>query len=86
MIAVVKAMGRWLISGRPLPRLGLLNLRYSVPTNIKRLNVMEAYCVKCKTKVDIKDPRAIKMKNGRAATTGFCPKCETKVFRIGATN
>ena len=45
----------------------------------------EAYCVKCRSKVEIKDPKAITMKNGRPATQGTCPKCATKVFRIGKT-
>ncbi|MDD5510025.1 MAG: DUF5679 domain-containing protein [Dehalococcoidales bacterium] len=44
---------------------------------------MQAYCVKCRKKVDIKGARAITMKNGRPATQGVCPACGTKVFRIG---
>jgi len=44
---------------------------------------MQAYCVKCKKKVEIKDPKQITMKNGRPATQGTCPVCGTKVFRIG---
>jgi hypothetical protein len=44
---------------------------------------MQAYCVKDRKKVDIKNPKAIKMKNGRPATMGTCPICGTKVFRIG---
>jgi DNA-directed RNA polymerase subunit RPC12/RpoP len=44
----------------------------------------EAYCVKCKKKVEIKDAKKITMKNGKPATQGKCPKCSTKVFRIGA--
>ena len=44
---------------------------------------MQAYCVKCRKKVDIKDAKAITMKNGRPATQGVCPACGTKVFRIG---
>ncbi len=44
----------------------------------------EAYCVKCKAKVEIKDAEKITMKNGKPATKGTCPKCGTKVFRIGA--
>jgi len=43
---------------------------------------MEAYCVKCKAKVEIKDPQEVIMKNKRAAVKGICPKCGTKVFRI----
>ncbi|MCL0038675.1 DUF5679 domain-containing protein [Dehalococcoidia bacterium] len=44
---------------------------------------MEAYCVKCRKKVDIKNPTAITMKNGRPSTQGECPGCGTKVYRIG---
>jgi hypothetical protein len=44
---------------------------------------MQAYCVKDKKMVEIKDPKAITMKNGRPATQGTCPICGTKVFRIG---
>ncbi|MEM3185180.1 MAG: DUF5679 domain-containing protein [Conexivisphaerales archaeon] len=42
----------------------------------------EAYCVKCKAKVEIKDPKEVTMKNGRKALQGSCPKCGTKLFRI----
>ena len=44
---------------------------------------MQAYCVKCRKKVEIKGPESITMKNGRPATRGTCPVCGTKVFRIG---
>ena len=44
---------------------------------------MQAYCVKCRKKVEVKNPQAITMKNGRPATRGECPSCGTKVFRIG---
>ena len=44
---------------------------------------MQAYCMKCKKKVDIKNAKTITMKNGRPATQGVCPNCGTKVFRIG---
>ena len=44
---------------------------------------LTAYCMKCREKVDIKDPKAITMKTGKPATEGTCPKCQTKVFRIG---
>ncbi len=46
--------------------------------------MVQAYCVKCRAKRDIKDPKKITMKNGRPATQGTCPVCKTKVFRIGA--
>ena len=44
---------------------------------------MQAYCMKCRAKKEIKDPRRITMKNGRPATQCLCPTCVTKVFRIG---
>ena len=47
--------------------------------------VMEAYCVKCRSKREISNPQAITMKNGKPATSGTCPSCGTKVFRIGAS-
>lgn len=42
-----------------------------------------AYCVKCKAKKPMKDAQQIQMKNGRPATTGTCPDCGTKMFKIG---
>ncbi|MBN2074588.1 MAG: hypothetical protein JW762_03465 [Dehalococcoidales bacterium] len=47
---------------------------------------MEAYCVKCRAKREIKDPKPITMKNGKPATQGVCLVCNTKVFRIGKGN
>jgi hypothetical protein len=44
---------------------------------------MEAYCVKCKAKREVKDPKAVTMKNGKPATSGTCSACGTKVFKIG---
>lgn len=44
---------------------------------------MEAYCVKCKAKKEMKNPMAIMMKNGKPANQGICPTCKTKMFRIG---
>lgn len=41
------------------------------------------YCMKCRKKVEIKNPKQITMKNGRAAVQGVCFVCRTKVFRIG---
>ena len=43
---------------------------------------MEAYCVKCKAKKEIKDPQKVKMKNGRPAMKGRCPDCGTGLYRI----
>ena len=44
---------------------------------------MEAYCMKCRSKREMSNPQAITMKNGRPATRGACPDCNTKMFRIG---
>ena len=41
---------------------------------------MQAYCVKCKEKREVKDPVAV---NGKPATQGTCPVCGTKMFKIG---
>ncbi|MHB8718012.1 MAG: DUF5679 domain-containing protein [Candidatus Dormibacteria bacterium] len=44
---------------------------------------VSGYCLKCKSPRDIKDPQSITMKNGKPATTGTCPVCGTKIFKIG---
>ncbi len=44
---------------------------------------MQAYCFKCRKKVEIKNAERVTLKNGRPATKGLCPTCGTKVFRIG---
>ena len=49
----------------------------------KEVNQMQAYCVKCRAKKEMRDPKTITMKNGRPATQGTCPTCGTKMFRIG---
>ena len=49
------------------------------------INLMvEAYCVKCRAKKEMKSPKAVTMKNGKPATQGTCPACGTKMFKIGA--
>ena len=44
---------------------------------------MEGYCMKCRTKREMKGAKAITMKNGRPATQGAYPVCGTKMFKIG---
>lgn len=44
---------------------------------------MEAYCLKCRKRLEMKDPKAITMKNGKPATEGICPECGTRMFKIG---
>ena len=41
------------------------------------------YCVKCRIKKDMQKIQETTLKNGRPAFFGFCPDCETKMFRIG---
>ena len=43
----------------------------------------EGYCVKCRKKQEMQNAQAITMKNGKPATTGTCPSCGTKMFKIG---
>ena len=40
------------------------------------------YCVECRKKVEIQNPRRVTLKNKRRAVQDVCPKCGTKVFRI----
>lgn len=46
---------------------------------------VEAYCVKCREKREMKDPEEVTMKNGRPAMQGACPVCGTKLFRMMST-
>ncbi len=46
---------------------------------------MEAYCVKCKTKREMVDPKPEFTANGTPGTRGTCPVCETTLFRMGRT-
>ena len=43
----------------------------------------EGYCVKCKAKVAIKDPKESKTAKGTKIAKGKCPKCGTTVCRMG---
>jgi hypothetical protein len=44
---------------------------------------MQAYCMKCRQKKEMSNPKSIKMKNGKPATQGVCSSCGTKMFKIG---
>ena len=47
---------------------------------------MDAYCVKCKAKQEMKDMKEVEMKGKggkpRRAAKGTCPVCGTTMFRI----
>ncbi|MFC1941101.1 DUF5679 domain-containing protein [Chloroflexota bacterium] len=44
---------------------------------------MQAYCFKCRKKVEAKNIERVTLKNGRPAMRGVCPMCGTKVYRMG---
>lgn len=46
---------------------------------------LQAYCVKCKTKRDMLEQKAVYTKTGAPATKGVCPECGTNLFRMGET-
>ena len=43
----------------------------------------EGYCVKCKKKVTMKDPKESLTKRGTKIAKGKCPDCGTTVCRMG---
>ncbi len=45
---------------------------------------MEAYCMKCNGKKEMKNPAPVTMKNSKTSTEDTCADCGTKTFRIGA--
>ncbi|MBI2147516.1 hypothetical protein HYU19_03495 [Candidatus Woesearchaeota archaeon] len=45
--------------------------------------MVEGRCMKCQEQREMKDAKAVKLKNGRDAVKGTCPKCGTKMFKIG---
>jgi len=47
--------------------------------------LLEAYCVKCRTKREVLHPQADFNASGAPVTRGICPVCGTKLFRIGRT-
>jgi hypothetical protein len=52
--------------------------------NARKKTVVTGYCVYEKKKNrEIKNPKQIKLKNGRAAVKGTCGSCGKPIFRIG---
>jgi PHP family Zn ribbon phosphoesterase len=60
-----------------------INVRNGLSPLKKGGKLMQAYCVKCRAKKEMKDAKAITMKNVKPAIQGVCPTCGTKMFRIG---
>jgi len=54
-----------------------------MPGKKKGGNLMQADCVKCRAKKEMKDSKAVTMKNKKQATYGICPTCDTRMFRMG---
>ena len=48
----------------------------------ERKSDMEAYCVKCRDRRELTDPKPVTLSNGRPALQGTCPVCATKLTRI----
>ena len=44
---------------------------------------MTGYCVKCRETQEIQNAEQVTLKNGRPATRGTCPVCNTGMYRIG---
>ncbi len=44
---------------------------------------MQGYCLKCKATREMRDAKAVTLKNGRPATQGSFPVCGGKMSRMG---
>jgi DNA topoisomerase-1 len=53
--------------------------------DVKSDGKLEAYCVRCKEKRPMQQPKPVFTRNGRPATQGTCPECGATLFRMGAT-
>lgn len=47
--------------------------------------MVQAYCVKCKTKREIQNAEPVFTETGTPATRGICPVCGTNLYRMGRT-
>ena len=54
-----------------------------VDVKIRTKEHIKGFCVKCRKKIEMKNPRHIIMKNMRRAVRGICPKCGTKMVKFG---
>ncbi len=45
--------------------------------------MVTGHCMRCSAAREIKDAKAVKMKNGRDAVKGICIKCGCKMYKIG---
>lgn len=49
----------------------------------KKKEPILGYCVKCRAKREMIDPKPYTMKNNKPASLSICQVCGTKIFRIG---
>jgi pimeloyl-ACP methyl ester carboxylesterase len=55
----------------------------TVGSNVPAMvETVEAYCVRCKSKRPMHDPKEVVTKNGRRALEGTCPVCGVRLFRF----
>jgi Zn finger protein HypA/HybF involved in hydrogenase expression len=47
------------------------------------IEMVEGRCMKCREQKEMKNAKQDKMANGRDCVKGECPKCGTKMFKIG---
>jgi predicted nucleotide-binding protein len=73
----------WMTAGDFEGVRGSIRHRKQIETNPVEEASLQAYCVKCRLKRDIKDAKLITTVNGRTGIMGFCPICGTKLFRLG---
>ena len=71
------------VTGFPMGPRGYVGLGNRAARTAAVGGVMEAYCLKCREKREMRDPQPVTMKNGKPATMGVCPECGTKMYRIG---
>jgi hypothetical protein len=67
-----------------LGRFGLRLYNENARIAARKIAVVTGYCVYEKKKNrEIKNPKQIKLKNGRPAVKGVCASCGKPIFRIG---
>ena len=60
--------------------------KYGKPLGFNKIGgfyMTQGYCVKCKKKVEMRDPKESLTKRGTKIAKGKCPSCGTTVCRMG---
>jgi len=53
-----------------------------IETRIRLEGTALGYCMECRKKVEMNNPKQVNLKNKRPSVQAVCPKCGNKVFRI----